>query len=525
MKSSDRELLYLLISALVILIFILLFIALLQRPSEISPVAKPIYPAREFRGIWMSRFDYTQNLNSTDKEVIQNYIQKTFLWFKEANLNTVFFQVRGNADAFYPSSYEPWSQLLTGFLGQDPGWDPLQFAIHTAHELGLELHAWINVFPAWRGKTEPALSTPIHPLLAHPEWIVCDSLGKPLSKSESYTFFSPGNPEVQRHIINVLMEITSKYEVDGIHFDYIRYPEGSIKKGYSHDKVSVTRFLSSKTNPLKLGWENWQREQLTAFVAKAYNAITSIKPWVKISAAVIGNYNQSSWSGYKAVYQDAARWAAIGKIDLIVPLNYRSRENDGFRKIIESWKNIPNIQQPIVTGIGAYLLSFEDVLKEIDDARSAGLNGMAFFAASSFDSTQLNRLKSEKFQLAAIPPAIPWKYKNLPPAPDSCVVTNDSLNFVFNWKQLKLPEKGNFIRNYVIYTSVENNIDISNAAFILSILPGKSTHFQTMIEPNDNHQHYFIAAIDAAHNASELVQFLADTNTYCDFSPAKAGSK
>ena len=126
MKSSDRELLYLLISAVLILIFVLLFIALLQRPSEIFPVAKPFYPAREFRGIWMSRFDYTQNLNSTDKEEIQNYIKRTFLWFKEANLNTVFFQVRGNADAFYQSSYEPWSQLLTGFLGQDPGWDPLQ---------------------------------------------------------------------------------------------------------------------------------------------------------------------------------------------------------------------------------------------------------------------------------------------------------------------------------------------------------------------------------------------------------------
>jgi uncharacterized lipoprotein YddW (UPF0748 family) len=517
MKSSDRELLYLLISALLVLIFVLLFISLLQPPPEISPVSKPFFPSREFRGIWMSRFDYTQNLNSTDKEVIQNYIKKTFQWFKEANLNTVFFQVRGNADAFYRSNYEPWSQLLTGVLGQDPGWDPLQFAIHTAHELGLELHAWINVFPAWRGKIEPTPSTPIHPVLAHPEWIVCDSIGKPMSKSESYTFFSPGNPEVHRHIINVLMEITSKYEIDGIHFDYIRYPEGSAKKGYSHDKVSATRFLSYKTNPLRLDWENWQREQLTSFVAKAYNAITSIKPWIKVSAAVIGNYNQSSWSGYNAVYQDAARWATIGKIDIIVPLNYRSRENDSFRKIIESWKNIPNIQKPIVTGIGAYILSFEDLLKEVDDVRSAGLNGMAFFAASSFDSTQLNRLKSEKFKLAAIPPAMPWKYKNPPPAPDSCVVTSDSLNLIFNWKQSRLPEKRNFIRNYVIYSSAENSIDITNAAFILTILPWKSTCFVTAKEPNNNNRNYFIAAIDAANNASELVQFLSDSSAYSGY--------
>jgi len=157
------------------------------------------------------------------------------------------------------------------------------------------------------------------------------------------------------------------------------------------------------------------------------------------------------------------------------------------------------------------------LLKEVDDVRSAGLNGMTFFAASSFDSTQLNRLKLEKFKLAAIPPAMPWKYKNPPPVPDSCIVTSDSLNLIFNWKQSILTEKGNFIRNYIIYSSAENNIDVSDGSFILIILPGKFTHFQTKVEPINNHQNYFIAAIDAANNASELAQFISDTSIYSGY--------
>ncbi|MCK4689947.1 MAG: family 10 glycosylhydrolase, partial [Candidatus Marinimicrobia bacterium] len=111
----------------------------------------------------MSRFDYTKTIKTHNPDSIKQYIKDTFSKAKNANLNMIFFQVRGNGDAFYKSNYEPWSNMLTGTLGKDPGWDPLEFATETAHELGLELHAWINTFPAWRGIEDPINTIPIQP--------------------------------------------------------------------------------------------------------------------------------------------------------------------------------------------------------------------------------------------------------------------------------------------------------------------------------------------------------------------------
>ncbi len=512
-KNTIELIKYLAIGLGTILIILIIF-AIVERPAPIEEkVLKMVSPpSRELRGVWMSRFDYTQSLNTTDPKIIQNYIRKQFQLVKAANCNTVFFQVRGAADAFYHSSYEPWSFMLSETSGEDPGWDPLQFAVSTAHELNLELHAWINTFPAWRGKSAPGPSSPSHPYNLHPDWLVCDENGYPMELISHYVGFSPGNPEVRKHIKNVCMDICSKYDIDGIHFDYIRYPERADQNGYSHDPVSVALFNSPHSNPLRLNWDDWQREQITTFLAETYNALMSIKPWLTVSAAVIGNYNQPGWSGYKKAYQDVARWAEIDKIDLIIPMTYRSRSSGGFQKLIQNWKNLPNIDQPIAAGLGAYTLPFDEVLEEIQDSRDIGLNGVVFFAVSSVDSLQWNSVRTTKFQYPALPPALPWKFENPPSAPDSCIVLKDSLNLVFRWKKAILLDKGNFIRNYVIYSSAENEVDVSDGSSIFSIIPGKFSYFQTKTDTINIHQQYFISAIDAANNESGLVRFSPGTS-------------
>ena len=219
----------------------------------------------EARGVWMSRFEYAIEKARNHPDSAKALIRQVFQQARRAKLNMVFFQVRGNGTAFFNSSFEPWAQELTGTLGRDPGWDPLQFAIEEAHQLGLELHAWINTFPYWRGSVPPSESTPRQPFLDHPEWIVCDTNGKPAlpdSGSNEYLWASPGNPAVRQHLVNVVTDLVKKYEIDGIHFDYIRYPEASPTKGYSHDPVSVARFNSAEGNPHMLSWEHWQRDQL-----------------------------------------------------------------------------------------------------------------------------------------------------------------------------------------------------------------------------------------------------------------------
>jgi uncharacterized lipoprotein YddW (UPF0748 family) len=179
-------------------------------------------PTKEARGVWMHRFEYCEGTSTHDQDSIRTYIADVINHAADANFNIVFFQVRGNGDAYYTPGLEPWGNLLTGNLGEDPGWDPLEFALELAHRRGLELHAWFNTFPAWRGREPPPETTPPSPYLMHPEWIVSDSSGIPMPLSDHYISFSPGIPAVHQYISEVVLDVVRRYDIDGVHFDYIR---------------------------------------------------------------------------------------------------------------------------------------------------------------------------------------------------------------------------------------------------------------------------------------------------------------
>lgn len=513
MNEKTKEILIWLLIAFAIVFIASLLEVLLKKPenTKIPPVMEEIsIPSREARGVWVSRFEYTQNLGTTDSEKIKKYIKKTFTNAKTANLNVIFFQVRGNGDAFYKSKYEPWSNLLTGKLGKDPGWDPLGYAIEVAHQLGLELHAWINTFPAWRGLKDPIKTDPPHPYLTHPEWIVCDSAGVPMPKSQHYVSFSPGIPAVHEYIISVVLDIVNSYDIDGIHFDYIRYPEGASAKGYSHDPISVKRFNSKEGNPLDLSWDNWQREQLTAFISKAYNAITSIKPSLKISAAVIGNYNDTNWNGYHVVYQDPRRWSELEKIDMIVPMVYYGRSEDGlqFPVTIKNWKdNYILNDRLLLAGIGVYKLDWEEFLLEIDDAREVNLDGFTFFSASSFDEEKWINLKYRKFQYPAVMPALPWKDAVPPLPPENFTVLESGSEVLINWDNPPAAKDGDLPSKFIIYCSETIPINTNDGKNIFAIVSKKNYQFvyKEKTENDNNTYYYAISSIDACGNESELI--------------------
>ncbi|GEM_PF-670522 len=500
MSPQTKRLFLWFLTGFFILFIVLILISLFHnftRPKLVST------PAKELRGVWMSRFDYAESFPSHDQDSIRQYIAKSFQQIRAANLNVVFFQIRGNGDVLYPSRYEPWSALLTGKLGQHPGWDPLAFAIQQAHALGLELHAWVNVFPAWRGTTIPPRTKPIHPLLSHPEWLVCDSSGRAMPKSEHYITFSPGNPAVHEHILRVIAEIVSNYDVDGIHFDYVRYPEGSRQMGYSYDRVSLARFKSPISNPLNLDWDDWQREQVTTFIAKAYDCITNIKPYVKVSAAVIGNYKTSGWNGYYTVFQDARRWAEIGKIDWIIPMIYygRFQRANSFPLVLKEWKNYIEDERPVFAGMGVYRLEWNEILDEISDVRNNKLKGMVFFAISSLDSSKLAALKTLKFFYPALVPPCPWKIRTVLSAPSNFNVTETAdHNLLFTW-QVPPAERSKY-HQFVIYRERQKNIDYKNGENIFAIIPGDKDEYQIKAKQFNSRFYYIITGIDRVGNES-----------------------
>jgi uncharacterized lipoprotein YddW (UPF0748 family) len=427
----------------------------------------------EGRGVWVSRYEYADANPAKAKARITEIFEQA----RRAKLNMVFFQIRGNGDAYYKSKYEPWAEPLTGELGKDPGWDPLEYAVGEAHRLGLELHAWINTFTVLHG-TKPLIPTiPPSPYLVHPEWVVCDSHGAPMKPTDGYVFISPGIPAVRQYTINVALDIVNNYDVDGIHFDYIRYPEKSVELGYSHDSISVARFNSTEGNPDKLSWDDWEREQLNEFVCSAYNAITEAKPWVKVSAAVIGKYDGSGWTAYNSVYQDARRWMELGKMDFIVPMVYWDRDNPThpFGPLISEWADEATYGRYVFPGIDVGLQQkdgWSEIVAEIAESREKKLQGVVFFSSSGLENSW-KTLGTNEFSYWADIPKMAWKDSSIPPPPKLISVETTPGGNRVTWDAAG--ENGTTYFN--VYRSLNTVVSTSDIKNIIAVSPRGASEF------------------------------------------------
>ncbi|MCB2154169.1 family 10 glycosylhydrolase [bacterium] len=288
-----------------------------------------LHPAGEIRAAWVTRFEWPVK---NDPAATRANIIESMEILARNGFNTVFFQVRGQADVLYPSPYEPWSPLIGG----DPGFDPLALAIEEAHKRGIALHAYMNVYPVWQWEEDqpwPARGTkPIHPFYVvmgnggRKDWGIKRADGQPpdFQDIDRYFYFSPGNPEVQAYIRRVVMDVVRRYDVDGIHVDRVRYPLADT----SHDDVSEARFKGAG-NPEKLDWESWQRDQVTRLLETLKAQINEEKPGLPLTAAVWGicdntrlpGYKQFS-SGYHQFYQDSLGWLRRGTVDGVCPMIY-----------------------------------------------------------------------------------------------------------------------------------------------------------------------------------------------------------
>ncbi len=375
---------------LILLICVELLICLnipnLKAQTEWAVDAEP-----EGRALWVTRWEYRTEAQ------IRSIIRDA----RDAHLNIILFQVRGQADAYYQSSFEPWAERLGGSY---PGFDPLEVAIDEAHRNGLELHAYMNTFPVWSGSSPP--SSPNHIYNTHPEWIMVNSSGIPMDPAAAgYATGSPGIPEFTDHVFNVFMEVLENYDVDGLHMDYIRYPNTN----YSYDSTSVARFkqdtgLSSPfVSPYQ--WAQWRRDQVSNFVYRIYEGTMSRKPWVKVSAAVWGSY----YDGYNARLQDPRDWLSKGKIDFIAPMTYTDNMS-----VYQSWVNNharSTWGRHVYAGIdiSGYLDTDDEAVQQVDICRLVVTQGSAFFSAGALDNSLIERLATDPYAMAVPAPPMDWK--------------------------------------------------------------------------------------------------------------------
>jgi uncharacterized lipoprotein YddW (UPF0748 family) len=361
-------------------------------------------PPVEARGVWVTRWDYR---TAADVERIIEQLAA-------AGFNQVYFQVRGAADAYYRSTREPWAAALSGKLGRDPGWDPLQTAIAAAHGRGLELHAWINVCTGWKGARPPGRAEPKHLMRAHPQWRVRDRRGRPMPYSDGgYVFLNPAHPAFGRHLEAVVGEIASFYAIDGLHLDYARYPG----RQYSHDRVSRRRFRAARREQPELDRGDWQRRELTRLVARLKQRVIEVRPRAVVSAAVTGIYRDRwGWGqvtqGWADFYQDSHAWAEQGAVDALLPMIYwpptaPAGEPTDFATLVADFAPLAERVQ-LLAGINVEAGDFAVLEREIALARAAGLHGVVLFAYRALvERGWLERLAAGPFARPARPPDPP----------------------------------------------------------------------------------------------------------------------
>lgn len=298
-------------------------------------------PKREFRAAWLTTvwaIDWPNPLNASTAS--QQQKQKESLYalvdsLAEANMNAVFFQVRGFSDAMYNSKYEPWSQYLTGTRGKAPNYDPLQLIIEYAHYKGIEVHAWLNPYryassDATYGKNDPK---DYHN--THPEWLVdCGGI----------TILNPSLPEVREQICKVVADIVENYDVDGIIFDDYFHQDG-YKNEYDDVQYQATSNGMSRAD--------WRRAQNNLMVSMVNSTIKSIKPWVKFGigpAGVAGKANTSApvygvepcpspsgdWQ-YNGIYADPLAWYNEHTIDYMAPQIYWTINSTSNYDLLSHW--------------------------------------------------------------------------------------------------------------------------------------------------------------------------------------------
>ena len=296
-------------------------------------------PKREFRASWLTTvwaIDWPNPHSSPDAAgqlKQQEYMLSLIKLHEKANLNAIFFQVRGFCDAMYNSKYEPWSQYLTGTRGGEPTYDPLQLVIDSAHARGIEVHVWLNPYRYASSDATYGKNHEKDYYNTHPDWLV---------KCGDITILNPSLPEVRQQICNVVGDILGKYDVDGVIFDDYFHQSGYQN---SYDDAQYNAY-KAEAGDEAMSRADWRRAQNNQMVRMVNDTIKAVKPWVKFGigpAGVAGKANTSApvygvepcptpssdWQ-YNQIYADPLAWYNEHTIDYMAPQIYWT---------ISSWAN------------------------------------------------------------------------------------------------------------------------------------------------------------------------------------------
>ena len=292
-------------------------------------VNKKLYAdSTDIQAAWITTVynsDWPSVKNSPEKQ--KEEMIKILDTLKDTGIDTVMFQARTEGDALYKSKINPWSKVLTGTQGKDPGYDPLEFVIKEAHKRGMKVHAWLNPYRGTTSGTDINKLSIDHQLRKNPSWKL---------EHDGRLYFNPELPKVKQYIVDTVAEIVTNYDVDGIHFDDYFYPSKYPLTTGDRDGVEA----------------NARRNHITEMIKQVRSKIKSIKPsvefgvspsgiWKNKSSDVLGSNTKGNES-YYSDFADTRMWVKNNLVDYIVPQLYWETGNTAadYETLVKWWSDV-----------------------------------------------------------------------------------------------------------------------------------------------------------------------------------------
>lgn len=447
---------------------------------------------RDVRAVWIStvfNLDWPStkgDINAQKKEFIKILDDVSSLGF-----NTVIVQVRPKGDALYQSKMNPWSEVLTGIQGQDPGYDPLEFMIKEAHKRNLEIHAWLNPYRVTSLPAENDQLAPNNFAVQHPQWVI---------EYDNKLYYNPGIPEVRHYIVDTVKEIVENYDIDGIHFDDYFYPKKNID-----DKIAYEQYGEGKS------LEAFRIDSVNQLVAEVNQAIKQIKPEVKFGISPAGIWKNKSndetgsdTEGYESYYEifcDTRTWIQNEWIDYVVPQVYwtTDNKNSNYVTVVEWWNNeVKGKKTQLYIGEGIYK---DEIVAELAEQikvneKYDNVKGSVYFTYSDISNNRngVREALKELYRLPAIPYSMPWLNDKKPKPVEVAINdngTSKAITIFNNYQDAKY---------YLIYRFNQGEkMDLTNPAKIIAKVRNNEGEYEEYVDNKDGDFYYAITALNRNH--------------------------
>jgi len=416
-------------------------------PTAPAPEPEPLEApaiAREFRGMWVATVANIDWPSRSGLSVTQQQTELVALLevAREARLNAVVLQVRAAGDALFPSALEPWSRSFTGTQGQDPGWDPLAFAVTEAHRRGLELHAWFNPFRA--GNLSDTLRlAPAHLGVRRPDL---------MRRSCGQLWFDPGEPETQDHALAVITDVVRRYDVDAVHLDdyFYPYPSSGCTAATFPDSAAYARYVAAGG---PLARDAWRRDNIDRFIERLYRDVHAAAPLVRVGVSPFGIWRPGNPTGivgldaFASIYADSRKWLQSGWVDYFAPQLYWSIASSGqsFPALLNWWGQQNTQRRHLWPGLASYRIGTgtspyanSEIASQIALVRDAtatagGASGSILYNGSSVKNNLggfAAGLAAGLYANGALPPVSSWLDAAPPAAPVMTVASGAATHTV-----------------------------------------------------------------------------------------------